>query len=256
MGEYKSQYEKYYKNLRNKVPGKTPKPASSYDYLGRGNSGNNRTENRFVKKFIFQLVGALILLVIFMGIKLIPIEGAKEAYIVTREALDKNFDVEEAIMAMNIPGVEDYKENILDYIDNFKSFVTGDKTLKEDIKDNYVIPVVGTVSHLSGENVGIIIQTDSEMDVIASFDGKIREIKEDGDEKHIIVDHGNGIETYYGLISTVDVKEGDKVEKGQSIGKTGVLDSEGTKGIVYKISYMGVEKDPVEMMDFSSLKSV
>ena len=94
------------------------------------------------------------------------------------------------------------------------------------------------------------------MDVIASFDGKIREIKEDGDEKHIIVDHGNGIETYYGLISTVDVKEGDKVEKGQLIGKTGVLDSEGTKGIVYKISYMGVEKDPVEMMDFSSLKSV
>ena len=181
-----------------------------------------------------------------MGIKVIPIEGAKEAYIVTREALDKNFDVEEAVMAMNIPGVEDYKENILDYIDNFRSFVTGDKTLKEDIKDNYVIPVVGTVSHLSGENVGIIIQTDSEMDVIASFDGKIREIKEDGDEKHIIVDHGNGI----------DIKEGDKVEKGQLIGKTGVLDSEGTKGIVYKISYMGVEKDPVEMMDFSSLKSV
>ncbi len=41
MGEYKSQYEKYYKNLRNKVPGKTPKPASPYDYLGRGKSSNN-----------------------------------------------------------------------------------------------------------------------------------------------------------------------------------------------------------------------
>ena len=108
MGEYKSQYEKYYKNLRNKVPGKTPKPASSYDYLGRGKSSNNRIENRFVKKFIFQLAGALILLMIFMGIRVIPIEGAKEAYIVTREALDKNFDVEEAVMAMNIPGVEDY----------------------------------------------------------------------------------------------------------------------------------------------------
>ena len=56
MGEYKSQYEKYYKNLRNKVPGKTPKPASPYDYLGRGKSSNNRVENRFVKKFIFNLL--------------------------------------------------------------------------------------------------------------------------------------------------------------------------------------------------------
>lgn len=254
MGDYKSQYEKYYKNLKNKVPGRSPKPTSIYDSFERRTRNNK--ENSFVRKFIFQLVGALILLVIFVGIKIIPIEGAKEAYIVTREALDKNLNIEEAVMTMNINILEDYKEDILDYIDEFKSFLTGDKTLKEDIKDNYVVPVVGTVYHLSGENIGVIIQTKNEMDVIASFDGKVREIKEDGDGKHIIIDHGNGIETYYGLVSSIDVKEGEEVERGQLIGKTGTLDSEGTKGIVYKISYMGVEKDPLEMIDFSALKSV
>lgn len=255
MGDYNSQYEKYYKSLRNKVPGKVPKPSSPYDYLGK-RSTNNDWGNKFAKRFIFQLVGALILLVVFMGIKSIPIEGAKEAYMVTREAIDKNFDVEETVMAMDIPEIEYYKENILDSIDEVKSFVTGEKTLKQNIRDNYIVPVIGTVSHLSGENVGVIIQIDNDTDVIASFEGKVKEIKDSGEEKHIIIDHGNGIATYYGLVSTIDVKEGDKVEKGQSIGKTGMLDSEGTKGIVYKLIYMDIEKDPMEMMDFSSLKSI
>lgn len=255
MGDYKSQYEKYYKNLRNNSPGRTPRPTSIYDSFGRG-TRNKKKGSNFARKIIFQLVGALILLIIFIGIKVMPIEGAKEAYIVTREALDKNFDIEEAVMTMNITGVEDYKENILDYIDEFKSFVTGEKTLKEDIKANYVIPVVGTVSHLSGENVGVVIQTKNEVDVIASFDGEVREVNESEDGKHIIINNGNGIDTYYGLVSDVNVKVGDKVEKGQVICKTGVLDVEGNKGIVYKISYMGIEKDPVEIMDFSSLKSV
>lgn len=255
MGDYNSQYEKYYKAMKSKVPGQVPQKSSPYDGMGRrGDNGN--LGGKLAKRFIFQLVGALILLVIFMGIKMIPIEGAKEAYIVTREAIDKDFDVEEAVMAVNIPGVEDYKETVLDYIDEFKSFVTGEKTLKENVKEEYVVPVIGAVSQLVGEDVGVIIRTEGDKDVIASYDGKVREVKEEGNEKHIIVDHGNGIETYYGLISQVDVKEGDKVTKGQLIGKTGMLDSEGTKGMVYKIMYMGIEKDPLEFMDFSALKSV
>lgn len=254
MGDYKPQYEKYYNNMRNKLPGKAPKREGVFDSFG--GKGSVNVVDRLAKKFIMQLGGALMLLVLFLAIKMIPLEGTKEAYIVSKEAISKDLDINEAVMAINIPVVKDYKETALDYIDEFKSFVTGEKTLKESIKEEYIVPVLGSVKSLSGENTGVIIQTDGDKDIIASFDGKVREVKEEGSDKHIILDHGNGIETYYGLISKAEVKVGDKVKKGQLIGKTGAVDSEDTKGMVYKVIFMGIEKDPLKFMDFSSLQKV
>src|ERR671913_1116281 len=37
----------------------------------------------------------------------------------------------------------------------------------------------------------------------------------------VIVDHGLGIQSLYAHMSTIDVKDGDTVEKGQVLGKTG-----------------------------------
>lgn len=256
MGEYKSMYEKYYNGLQNKVPGKVRKPTSPYDNNYRGKKPSGSFGEKLGKQIIFQLIGAFVLLLIFMGLKLIPLESTKEAYTVTKEALNENFDLEEAVMTMNIPGIEGFKEDFLDGIDEMKSFFTGEQTLKEEIKEKYMVPVLGNVTKLTGEDVGVVIQTDNEINVVASFDGKVREIKDDGEEKHIIIDHGNGVETYYGLLSTIEVSVNDEIEKGQVLGKSGALDSEETNGIVYKISYMGIEKDPFEMMNFSSVNNV
>jgi murein DD-endopeptidase MepM/ murein hydrolase activator NlpD/predicted anti-sigma-YlaC factor YlaD len=44
-------------------------------------------------------------------------------------------------------------------------------------------------------------------------------LDEDG-ENVILVDHGNGYQTYYGRLGQVDVVCGDRVEKGQTIGRT------------------------------------
>ena len=37
----------------------------------------------------------------------------------------------------------------------------------------------------------------------------------------VVIDHGLGVQSLYGHLSTTDVKEGDMVEKGQPIGRTG-----------------------------------
>ena len=258
MASYKDQYERYYGNVRTKAPGKVQKRDTSLDVLyGRGRSKKRKSMGeKMANKFIFQLVASLILLVGFLVLKMIPIEGAKEAYIVSKEAIDKNFDINKAVMAINIPEIEGYKESALDYIEQIKSKVTGKKTLKEIIKEEYITPIVGDYKRLEGENVGLIIMSSEGKDVMASFDGKVREVKEDNDSKHIIVDHGNGVETYYGLLSTLEVKEGDEIKKGQILGKTGSIDSDGTNGIIYKFIYMGVEKDPTEILDFSNVNSV
>ena len=257
MVDYKSQYERYYGNMKKKAPGRIQSRDTGIESLyGRRGKGSQNFGEKLVKKFILQLVASLMLLVLFLGIKMIPIEGAKEAYVVSKEAVDKNFDISEAVMAVNIPEVEDYKETALDYIDEIKSLVTGEKTLKDSIKEEYMIPVVGKIRGLEGENTGLAIITDGEKEVQATFDGTIREVKDENSEKHVIIDHGKGIETYYGLLSIVGLKEGDVVKKGEVIGKTGIIDSTEANGMVYKFIYMGVEKDPVEFMDFSSLESV
>lgn len=261
MGEYKSLYEKYYKNVKSKGPGKAPIRYNSLDgYSGGGGSasGGNipNLGQSLIKKFTLQLGGAFILLVAVLGLKYMPIEGADRAYTVSKEAVDKSFDIEQVAEAFNITSLEDYKEEALDYIDKFKSVMTGEKTLKETIKEDYIVPVVGTYSSIEGENIGVAIQVKEDSDIVASYDGTVREVKEDNDGTHVLIDNGNGVETYYGLLSSASVQVDDKIKKGDILGKSGVIDSAEKKGIVYKLIYMGAEKNPAEYMDFSSLQNV
>jgi hypothetical protein len=256
MGNYRSQYERYYGNVRTDGGGASYKRIGSMDNANMKKNNNQTTFNKVVKKLIWQVSGAFILLGLLLIIKTIPLEGTKEAYTVSKKMMDEKFDVNEAIMAVNIPDADGYKEKALDYIDEFKSFIIGEKTLKETIKEEYVIPTLGKKKSIEKDNDGIAIVTDGNKEVSASFDGVIREMKDEDGSKHILIDNGNGVETYYGLLSETQVNEGDKVKKGQYIGKTGSIDSSGTKGMIFKIIYMGNEKDPNEMMDLSSLEEV
>jgi len=256
MGNYRAQYEKYYGSVKSKTSGLKSK---SQGYSGNDKAkqgGNQKLAGRLMKKFILQLVGALVLVLLLLIIKMIPLEGTKEAYIVSKKMIDDDFNISETVMAINIEGTEEYKEQALDYIDEIKSLVIGEKTLKDKIKEEYVVPTLGKMKTLDDTNKGIAIVTDADKDISAAFDGTVSEVKEDGDGKHLIIDHSNGIETYYGLLSSINVKEGDKISKGENLGKSGIIDSSNTKGVVFKIIYMGIEKDPNELMDLSSLQSI
>jgi len=256
MGNYRAQYEKYYGSVKGKASGGKNK-AQGYVSTGKDKrEGTQQLAGRLIKKTMWQLVGALVLVLLLLVIKMIPLEGTKEAYIVSKKMMDQDFNINETVMAINIEGTEEYKEEALDYIDEIKSLVVGGKTLKEKIKEEYVVPTLGKVKMLDDTNKGIAILTGVDKDIAAAFDGTVREVKEDGDGKHLIVDHGNGIETYYGLLSSINVKEGDKISKGENLGKSGVIDSSNTKGVVFKIIYMGIEKDPNELMDLSSLQKI
>lgn len=256
MGNYRAQYEKYYGSVKGKTSGPKNK---SQGYLGNSKAKVEGIENlsgRLIKKIILQLVGAAVLLTLLFVIKMIPLEGTQEAYIVTKKMIDEDFNINDTVMAINIDGTEEYKEQALDYIDEIKSLLIGEQTLKEKIKGEYVVPTLGKIKNLDETNKGIAILTEVDKDVSAAFDGTVREVKEETDGKHLIIDHGNGIETYYGLLSSINVKVGDKINKGENLGKSGIIDSSSTKGIIFKIMYMGNEKDPNELMDLSSLENI
>jgi murein DD-endopeptidase MepM/ murein hydrolase activator NlpD len=65
----------------------------------------------------------------------------------------------------------------------------------------------------------------------------------------VIVDHGLGISTLYGHLSNIDVKVGDSVEKGQTLGQSGQTGLAGGDHLHFAILLRGVYVDPVEWWD-------
>jgi murein DD-endopeptidase MepM/ murein hydrolase activator NlpD len=65
----------------------------------------------------------------------------------------------------------------------------------------------------------------------------------------VVLDHGLGVQSLYGHLSTIDVKEGDTVEKGQTLGRTGVTGLAGGDHLHFTMLVDGVAVTPVEWWD-------
>ncbi|HYZ87122.1 MAG TPA: M23 family metallopeptidase, partial [Bryobacteraceae bacterium] len=62
----------------------------------------------------------------------------------------------------------------------------------------------------------------------------------------VVVDHGYGLQSIYGHLSSIDVKDGDAVTKGQVIGKSGATGLAGGDHLHYSMQVDGVQVNPVE----------
>jgi len=65
----------------------------------------------------------------------------------------------------------------------------------------------------------------------------------------IIIDHGLGLMTLYGHLSTIGVKVGDRVTKGQEIGRTGTTGLATGDHLHYEVLVHGVSVTPLEWWD-------
>jgi murein DD-endopeptidase MepM/ murein hydrolase activator NlpD len=65
----------------------------------------------------------------------------------------------------------------------------------------------------------------------------------------VVLDHGLGVQSLYGHLSTIDVKEGDAVEKGQTLGRTGTTGLAGGDHLHFTMLVNGVMVSPVEWWD-------
>ncbi len=63
----------------------------------------------------------------------------------------------------------------------------------------------------------------------------------------VILDHGLGVQSLYAHLSTIDVKEGDTIEKGQSVGRTGTTGLAGGDHLHFTMLVNGVAVNPIEM---------
>jgi hypothetical protein len=65
----------------------------------------------------------------------------------------------------------------------------------------------------------------------------------------IVLDHGYGLQSIYGHMSKIDVKPGDMVKKGQSMGQSGSTGLAGGDHVHFSMQVDGVQVNPVEWFD-------
>jgi murein DD-endopeptidase MepM/ murein hydrolase activator NlpD len=65
----------------------------------------------------------------------------------------------------------------------------------------------------------------------------------------VIIDHGYGLMSLYGHLSSFEVAAGDRVERGQTIGRTGQTGLAGGDHLHFGVFLHGVATDPVEWLD-------
>jgi murein DD-endopeptidase MepM/ murein hydrolase activator NlpD len=65
----------------------------------------------------------------------------------------------------------------------------------------------------------------------------------------VIVDHGLGVQSLYAHLSTIDVKEGETIEKGHTLGRTGSTGLAGGDHLHFTLLVNGVAVNPVELWD-------
>jgi hypothetical protein len=65
----------------------------------------------------------------------------------------------------------------------------------------------------------------------------------------VILDHGLGVQSLYAHLSTIDIKVGDVVDKGQTLGRTGSTGLAGGDHLHFTLLVNGVATSPIEMWD-------
>jgi len=65
----------------------------------------------------------------------------------------------------------------------------------------------------------------------------------------VILDHGLGVQSLYAHLSSIDVKPGDRVEKGQTLGKSGMTGLAGGDHLHFTMLVNGQPVNPVEWWD-------
>ena len=108
---------------------------------------------------------------------------------------------------------------------NYGNITSGEKTMFHEGVD--IIAPIGT-------------------DVFAVADGTIQKVDKKSKERgtYIEINHGRGVSTIYGNLSSVNIKEGDNVTKGTLIGKTGDSGSEKSASLHFELKQNGSPKNP------------
>ncbi len=103
---------------------------------------------------------------------------------------------------------------------------------------------------------GIDLKLNRGDSVVAAFDGMVRIAKSQrgGYGKYVVLRHSNGLETVYGHLNKILVKEGQSVATGEMIGEGGNTGRSTGPHLHFEVRYLGQAINPRDMVNFDSDK--
>lgn len=253
MGNYNSQYEDYYSSLKKKNRIRN----SPYQNTGYNSIDIRKPKGKYLfRRITRDLIGVLILFMFIIGCKLVVTPQTQNVYNYSKGVINQNYDygaLKEKAKNIDFNKLQDKMTNIIEQI---RSKITGNETAAEKIKDKFILPVKGVETSSYGYredpitkkkefHAGIDIDAKENTDVLAAYDGKVKECGLDGQlGNYILIDHGEGIETKYGHLNKILVKKEDAVKKSQVIAKSGNTGKSTGPHLHFELLYMGENEDP------------
>ena len=275
MGSYNSQYASYYGNLNNKR-----RTVNSRNTKSRKKIIPTLDKNFFIRRVTIELIGTVILFAFVIVCKLFPTPATTAAYKYSKNVVNSNFNLKGAVSKVksikladakvfyenNIKGIssEKVEEKMTDWIDGMMTKVTGKKSWKAMIKEDYVLPAEGKILFSYGEitdpvtkskrtNDGVYIGLTEGTEVKACYNGTVKDCGEDAQlGQYIVIAHENNIETKYGNLKELNMKKGDQVKKSQVLGKSGGIGKSNAPHLYFEITQMGESKNPQDYFDFNT----
>jgi murein DD-endopeptidase MepM/ murein hydrolase activator NlpD len=99
-------------------------------------------------------------------------------------------------------------------------------------------------------HLGFDLAVTARVPVVAGNDGKVVYADYLGIYGNcVVIDHGMGVQSLYGHLSSIDVKAGDVVKKGQPIARSGMTGLAGGDHLHFSIQLQGRPVNPVEWWD-------
>lgn len=235
MGSYRDQYERYYKSIGKNNSRYVPISGERDNLNSYYTRGKRRKKGGMITILLTQSIGIFIIVLIIMALKYAPYKEFNVIYSNIKETMSS----------------KDYFDKINDFdaievLNKFKDKISKNYGIENKIDGELMTPLIGEIETIED---GISIKSLDEKEVFSSFDGEVTKISTNDNKTNLVIDHGNGIESYYNLISKVNVKKGDKVEKGECIGFNTKVSEENYK-IEFKISYMGRFIEPAKYINF------
>lgn len=251
MGNYNNQYEDYYKSLRKNF---------NTGYMSSQRSRPSGIGEYLFKRIPRDLIGALSLIFVIMLCKLVVTPKTQAVYNYSKSLVNESYDYKSVFVQVKSLNVEKVEDKVTDWMEMVKSKISGQKTLKDKIKENFTLPVQGQITSSYGYRIdpiskkrafheGIDIDAKEGTEVKCPYDGKIKDCGQDAElGNYIVIDHGDGIETKYGHLKEIKVKKGDTVKKSSIIGLSGNTGKSTAPHLHFEILYMGENKDPKEFI--------
>lgn len=257
MAGYGSQYEEYYKNL--KLKGEKRFIGNSHGSRNYGIGRRNKPKgNYWVKRIIRNLVGTCVMFLTVLVCKAVSVPQTKTFYDYSKNMVNNDLDYKQLVDKAKKVDTKNIETCVTDVIERIKKNITGNKTVKEKIREEFILPADGEItsnlkdnknSKLKENLQGVDIKTKKNANIKATYDGKVKDCGQDNKiGNYILIDHGEGVETKYSNLKEIAVTKGEKVNKGYIIGKSNNVDKCDNGKLHFQLLYMGEDMDPREFI--------